>query len=346
MSERLTHLIIEDFRSIRGRVDVSLDAQVVLVHGPNGTGKTSLLSAIELALTRSVSSLGRLDPDYLKFLPHKLSGNGEARVWLEADGVPGDGKAAVIADGGPIQGTSLLDDDGVRFFSERCYLAQATLGRLLEIYEHQDSKKTDSALTRFVKEFLGLDMLDALIDGLHNTGDVRRLRPHTPFYWAARTKAPVLASDRKEAKGRSEDLNQTLLDEEASLRARLGDMVAVGAAIDAELLRPRLDAQATEIEQARGRLARTRRDIAAAAAQVGETTAADAGGVRAALEREAATSREELRRWSEGDGAALAALISAVQVRFPDAPSMSSGAAASVTAALQAVDSERLGLKR
>jgi hypothetical protein len=57
----LKELDVTDFRSIRGHVHAPLDAKVVLVHGENGAGKTSLLSAIELALTGSVQSLRRAD---------------------------------------------------------------------------------------------------------------------------------------------------------------------------------------------------------------------------------------------------------------------------------------------
>src|SRR3546814_5029107 len=65
---RLKSLYVKDFRSIDGEVNVSLDAPIVLIHGPNGSGKTSLLSAIELALTGGVPSLSRAEPDYLSFL--------------------------------------------------------------------------------------------------------------------------------------------------------------------------------------------------------------------------------------------------------------------------------------
>ena len=62
---------INNFRSIRGPVHAPLDAKVVLVHGENGAGKTSLLSAAELALTGKVQSLERADPDYEKQLLHR-----------------------------------------------------------------------------------------------------------------------------------------------------------------------------------------------------------------------------------------------------------------------------------
>lgn len=51
MTPRLKSVTVTDFRSIRGTVTVPLDSPVVLIHGQNGSGKTSLLSAIELGLT-------------------------------------------------------------------------------------------------------------------------------------------------------------------------------------------------------------------------------------------------------------------------------------------------------
>ena len=173
----LKALAVKDFRSIRGPVPVSLDAPVVLIQGANGAGKTSLLSALELALTRSVASLERFDRDYIRHLPHKDSPHGRGHVTLTATGLDGLGEAVFTVTGSAIEGgPALLSPSDAHFFVERCYLAQATLGRLLEIYEYQDTRRTNSPLTQFVKELLGLEALDALIEGLHSVGNVRRLR--------------------------------------------------------------------------------------------------------------------------------------------------------------------------
>src|SRR5438874_2602841 len=162
MTRWLKSLTLEDFRSIRGRVAVSLDAPVVLVQGANGTGKTSLFSALEMALTRGVASLERFDPRYIEHLPHKDAADGRGHVTLAATGFDGAGQVALTVTGATVEGgPGLLSASDARFFVERCYLAQATLGRLLEIYEHQDTRRTDSPLTRFVKELLGLESLDA-----------------------------------------------------------------------------------------------------------------------------------------------------------------------------------------
>src|SRR6478735_3594425 len=54
---RLQELVVENFRSIAGRCIIPLDGSITLIHGANGAGKTSLLSAIELGATGSVGFL-------------------------------------------------------------------------------------------------------------------------------------------------------------------------------------------------------------------------------------------------------------------------------------------------
>src|SRR5438128_11727908 len=68
MAPRLKTLVIENFRSLRGKVVIPLDAQVVLVHGTNGMGKTSVLSALELALTGKIAHLAADGDGYRSYL--------------------------------------------------------------------------------------------------------------------------------------------------------------------------------------------------------------------------------------------------------------------------------------
>ncbi len=174
MNARLTQVQVTDFRSIRGAITVPLDAPVVLIHGPNGSGKTSLLSAIELGLTGAVSSLKRFDPSYAENLIHYDAD--QASVTINASHTHLQDQPAELTVGdGEIVGASLLSAAQSRFFTERSFLAQATLSRLLEIYEQSDARKTASPLTRFVNDLLDLDQLDALVEGLHPIRDKRRL---------------------------------------------------------------------------------------------------------------------------------------------------------------------------
>jgi exonuclease SbcC len=216
---RLKSLYVKDFRSIDGVVDVSLDAPIVLIHGPNGAGKTSLLSAIELALTGTVPSLSRAEPDYLAYLPHKDRPFGEIRLEVGlADGSVRSGEIKVTTEG--ISGTQILDEPEASFFSERSYLAQSTLGRLLEIYQHAD-KKSDSPLTRFVKELLGLDRMEAVIGGLYSAGNIARLKIPVPAYGNARDEIPLKEAKIDELKRRDAELAALVVQTEAVLRERI-----------------------------------------------------------------------------------------------------------------------------
>jgi exonuclease SbcC len=85
---QLQELEVTNFRSIKGAVHAPLDAKVVLIHGENGSGKTSLLAAIEMALTGLVVSLHRADPSYSAQLLHRSADGGQ--IELRTVGLPGN----------------------------------------------------------------------------------------------------------------------------------------------------------------------------------------------------------------------------------------------------------------
>ncbi|PZQ78232.1 DNA replication and repair protein RecF [Xylophilus ampelinus] len=194
MSFRINSLTVRNFRSIRGDITVPMNAPIILVHGKNGAGKTSLLSGMELALTGELASLDRIDPNLRKHLVNK----GRDHAFVSASVCAADGAMTTgefrVDSLGP-KGNAVLDRNLARHFSERCYLAQSTLGRLLEIYQPKDVAAAASPLTRFVKELLGLDALDALIDGLYDAGDVRRLRGRANMYWEVRDRLPMVQKE-------------------------------------------------------------------------------------------------------------------------------------------------------
>src|SRR6266851_4103480 len=68
MAAHLKTLVIENFRSLRGKVVVPLDAQVVLIHATNGMGKTSVVSALELGLTGKITHLAADGDSYQAYL--------------------------------------------------------------------------------------------------------------------------------------------------------------------------------------------------------------------------------------------------------------------------------------
>ena len=169
----LTELNVTNFRSIRGHVHVPLDAKVVLVHGENGAGKTSLLSAIELALTGSISSLRRADSEYAQQLLHRSTAGGD--VTVKTTSASSEQRYETLFDETGVHTVAALEHQLAAFFSERTYLPQSLLGQLLQIYQESRSC-ADSPLAKFVGDLLGLDRLDALEVGLRPLTDVRNVR--------------------------------------------------------------------------------------------------------------------------------------------------------------------------
>ncbi|MFB8371280.1 AAA family ATPase [Pseudarthrobacter sp. NPDC055928] len=168
---RLQSLEINNFRSISGRWDVPLDGSVVLVHGDNGAGKSSLLSAIELAATGEIAYLRDSgDTTYARHLLHRGSDAGAVTLTV-GDMLTGSARnsSTLVVNPKGQSGKPLLSNALAKHFSERCFLSQATLGRLLDVYAPVDQKRQQSTLISFVKELLGIDRLDALIAGLHST---------------------------------------------------------------------------------------------------------------------------------------------------------------------------------
>lgn len=182
MTPWLKSVEIDNFRSVRGSITVPLEASIVLLHGPNATGKTSVLSAIELALTGRLSALGRAEPDYQEHLLHRDSSSGGIR--LMANELPQEVLTTTYfaLSGGGARGTPLLGEKLPAHFNERCYLPQQSLGRLLELYQYSRDEGA-SPLSSFIRELLQLDQLESLIEGIQDVaGDVRRTRRRVPEY--------------------------------------------------------------------------------------------------------------------------------------------------------------------
>ena len=169
----LASLDVANFRSIRGQIHAPLDAKVVLVHGENGAGKTSLLSAIELALTGRIQSLERADPGYGKQLLHRSAVEGHVRV-RTLEGTADKTFESLLTSAGATPVTALADTDA-NFFRERVFLPQSLLGQLLQIYQDAGNDAS-SPLSQFVGKLLALDRLDALELGLRQLNDVRNVR--------------------------------------------------------------------------------------------------------------------------------------------------------------------------
>lgn len=315
---RLKSLTVKDFRSIDGDVSVSLDAPIVLIHGPNGAGKTSLLSAIELALTGSVPSLARAEPDYLTFLRHKDRPFGEVRLEIgEGDKVEGSSDIKITAEG--ITGSPVLDVAGSAFFSERSYLAQSTLGRLLEIYQHAE-KKSDSPLTQFVKELLGLDRMEALIGGLASAGHISRLKNPVPAYGICRDN--IASAERAIS-----DLKQQEVESAERIAALEGQLRQQLAAVDPTLadsmsnLHDLAGLLATNPEEeALLELIRMRREIEVSNSTWNQVGSQGDDGDRNALKADNQSAAAAYEEWTRSSGDRIEALLARASELLTDVP--------------------------
>ena len=318
MMPRIASLTATDFRSLRGTVTIPMDSPVVLIHGRNGAGKTSLLTAMEIGLTGNLASLSRLDPQLREHLVHKEAVARKASVSIGVHGLGVDFPAGHFdIHGHKLTGKAALDPILIRHFSERCYLAQSTLARLLEFYE--DKSANGTALTRFVKELLGLDALDDLIDGLYDAGDVRRLRGHAVSFWDMREQLPSLddelsrlAKELTAAEGQATQLAQ-------SVRELFAPHWPEVASLSAQPMLDLLKEQSQEPELQR--LTQLRRELNDTVSQSQGVVSAMAADRRAAIETAAGAADAALHGWLDTSGQRMTGLFDKLGGYFSDLPS-------------------------
>lgn len=324
MTPSLKSITISNFRSISGTITVPFTAPVVLVHGPNGAGKTSVLSAIELALTGEIAAM-RTDANYRSHLIHRGADHG--RIVLDGVDLAVDTTSPheIILKSNGIKGGALLSSDVAGFFSERCYLAQATLGRLLEIYQNA-SPRQESALTRFVKDLLGLDALDALIDGLHPVGDVRNVRRLSRGYAGAEATIRTIEERISRIKGEiSPSLTQAVA-RRAAIRATLPNLsrlpdpqLGTDVPLDIEVV-----LRSDEDDRELITLSRQRHDLASLRERASRLSASQEAHDEAAARMEEQTARTAADKWRSTTGKLIDELIGYLRATFPDLPSVAS----------------------
>ncbi|MEA1618327.1 AAA family ATPase [Erythrobacter sp. T5W1-R] len=321
---RLKTLVIRNFRSLRGEVVVPLDAQVVLVHGTNGMGKTSVLSALELALTGKIAHLAADGNGYRSYLTTLETGGGS--IELTTTGPLREGARTV---GGldfsdtTFKPAPLLDDADAHFFAERCYLPQATLGKLLELYDDQGTGST-SPLTQFVKDLLGLDPLDALVDGLYPAFNVTRIRNLVPAYRRLESLRTALVQERDRTSQSIRTTEHSRDTRASALTVTLAELampnpITVGPATDIEALRMQLETERSE-ERVLADLGGVRSHITSLLERWRSLPSTDAGHDRAASERAEANAAEALRMWRAGVGKELGDLIATLRTQLSDIP--------------------------
>jgi exonuclease SbcC len=114
-------LVVSDFRRIEGTREFPLDAPVVLIHGQNGTGKTSVLSALELALTGEIRSMERHSEHYRAHLPFLGQSSATVRVEVSQDiqgGMPG---GPLTVSGSQLEGTPALNQGAAKFYTRTVF---------------------------------------------------------------------------------------------------------------------------------------------------------------------------------------------------------------------------------
>jgi exonuclease SbcC len=177
---RLLNLELVGFRCFADKQEVPLDADVVLIHGSNGSGKTSIINAIELALTGQVSELAAFESDYprcLRNVDTAIGGHVAIRFRTQEGK---EIKSTVDVSEGAPSGGEFLSAPDLRFFRDRCYLSQTSLSRLLENYQASSTEEPEQPLVRFIRELLGLDLLENITAGLHEAANITRIEKSVP----------------------------------------------------------------------------------------------------------------------------------------------------------------------
>jgi len=195
-------------------------------------------------------------------------------------------------------------------------------------------------LTKFVKDLLGLDHLDALIEGLHDAGDVRRLRNTLPVYWEIRENIPTLQMDIDTDRTEHARLDveiQTVNNRLQSKLVQIG-VQAIPSASDTELAGA-LESSPEEPELQK--LARLRRDIIATRDEWLTLQTPVAAAVRENAEKSLAEANAMLEAWRSSTGERLDNLFVNLREFFSDLPSpLSAGPERARAVAIQVLSAE------
>ena len=309
----LKELNVTNFRSIRGHVHAPLDATVVLIHGENGAGKTSLLSAMEYGLTGNVRSLHRADPEYAEHLLHRSASDGKIVIKTDVDSV--EKQYSAVLDKTGAHSTSSLDQKEASFFSERVYLPQSLLSQLLQIYQESRSD-ADSPLAQFVGDLLGLGRLDALESGLKPLGDLRNVRKAVEQWSAAeieKDRRDHFVNDRKKTLASIAEAIQSSLSELKAICDGIGlaDQVTPATlnVILSDMLSGADEKAYNEVLDNQLNLGSIKRQIASAEEQSAEPVSR--------LEADASAARTAFVEWESINGDQIGKLRSKVNELLP-----------------------------
>lgn len=304
---RLEAIQIANFRSITGPVSIPLDAPIVLLHGTNGAGKSTVMSAIELALTGWLSGVDEAD---LEHLVH----HGEDEATIEV--ISSEGRRRINLRDGQVDGQPLLEPDDARFFVERCYLQQRTLTRLLEIYQGDGS--AESQLTRFVNDLLGLDELEDLLDGTHQVSDKRLFRHLVPEYAELELERDTRLADLQRLREQPGEAERAAIDAAGRLQKILGELEVPSEVGTHQEVEAFLQTQSREDELVE--LTTRRREVLAMQRQLERLGQAPETEELEALEKAGRDARKATDTWRDTHGRALEEVLASLRSRFPSLP--------------------------
>lgn len=223
---KITKLVITEFRGVRS-LTLDLSNQSFLIHGPNGTGKSGIVDAIDFALTGSVARLtgsGTGGISVLRHAPHVTHRDNasEARVELTFRDVA-SGSSATLTRCVRTAKTYTLAPDTPQL---RAVLAEVaghpemilTRREVLKFVLAEPGKRSDE-----VQALLKLDRLGALRKTL-KTASSQLNKEHSQAVTAAASAARELSTNL----GRDQVLNDEFLDAINQRRTILG-AVSIGA---------------------------------------------------------------------------------------------------------------------
>jgi exonuclease SbcC len=188
------------------------------------------------------------------------------------------------------------------------------LTRLLEIY--QGDGKAESQLTRFVNDLLGLDELEALLEGTHQLTDKRRLRHLLPEFALLEAARDAAQAELRQLRQRPQTLAVTRSRAAARLREILGELGAPSGTD--EQVEPFLAQQSREAELVE--LTARRHEILAMELRAREMGDAPAAKELAILANAAKAAREATAAWRSTHGEALEDVLTSLRGRFPLLP--------------------------
>jgi exonuclease SbcC len=335
---RLGSLNIENFRSIKGVVSVPLDAPIVLLHGSNGMGKTSILSALELALTGQIEHLQRIDPKYAVHLLRRGCKKGSINLEQAGNIKSSNFSGSIQITSSGKSGKNLLPAKEAKFFSERCYLPQSALGRLLELYQNTDTNEKASPLTKFVNDLLGLDQLDAIVDGLHPGLHAARVRNLVPEIRRLESVKSTLEDNLDSDRASEAELNAEISKARKPIFNLLSALYPPKEAMEELVDRPselkKKIEKDSEEDKKIARLTRARQELTSLNQRWSRIPRTAASTNRQDKEQAYKKARTEYENWLKGPGSELSTVAKTLSDIFPSLPPLANADPISVRSAI------------